>query len=265
MVTMFMKNEDFTINILTTDGPQYDYLIYVLENIFTVNVVIREPGKYQRKRLISRKKYYRYISNRYQWFSRKILGYNKYRVNYFKYMGPLKSKIVNTTNINSNSVIELLTQNPSNLCIVMGTSILKKKIIDVCKSEIINIHGGYLPYYRGNNCIYFAYLNDDWARIANTIHFIDTGIDTGDIIEIVHPTILPHDTPETLYCKAKKKAIHTLVKIIKKYQNNEEIPRISQDVHVGKQYKTEERNIKTAIVYYYKQIKRMFKKEKIRK
>ena len=65
--------------------------------------------------------------------------------------------------------------------------------------------------------------------------------------------------------KLKKKAIHTLVKIIKKYQNNEEIPRISQDVHVGKQYKTEERNIKTAIVYYYKQIKRMFKKEKIRK
>ena len=56
-----------------------------------------------------------------------------------------------------------------------------------------------------------------------------------------------------------------MVKIIKKYQNNEEIPRISQDVHVGKQYKTEERNIKTAIVYYYKQIKRMFKKEKIRK
>lgn len=55
MVTMFMKNEDFTINILTTDGPQYDYLIYVLENIFTINVVIREPGKYQRKRLISRK------------------------------------------------------------------------------------------------------------------------------------------------------------------------------------------------------------------
>lgn len=70
---MAMKNSDFTINILTTDGPQYDYLIHMLENVFTVNIVIREPGKYQRKRLISSKKYYRYICNRYQWFSREVL------------------------------------------------------------------------------------------------------------------------------------------------------------------------------------------------
>lgn len=44
-----MKNSDFTINILTTDGSQYDYLIHTLENAFTVNIVIRELGKYQRK------------------------------------------------------------------------------------------------------------------------------------------------------------------------------------------------------------------------
>ena len=255
-----MKNSDFTINILTTDGPQYDYLIHMLEKTVIINVVIREPGKYQRKRLISNKKYYRYICNRYQWFSREVLGYNKYRKNYFNYEGALKSKIINVTNINSNYVVNLLNQNPCNLCIVMGTSILKKKIINACKSEIINVHGGYLPYYRGNNCIYFAYLNDDWDRIANTIHYIDTGVDTGDIIEIVRPTISSDDNPETLYCKAKKLAIHKLIEIIKKYQSNEYIPRISQDIHIGKQYKTEERNVKTTIIYYLKQIKRKFLK-----
>ena len=55
-------------------------------------------------------------------------------------------------------------------------------------------------------------------------------------------------------------AINKLVEIIKKYQNNEYIPRSSQDIHIGKQYKTEDRNIKTAIIYYIKQIKRMLKK-----
>lgn len=243
-----MENSNFTINILTTDGAQYDYLIHILENEFTVNIVIREPGKYQRKRLLSNKKYYRYICNRYQWFSRKLWGYNKYRTNYFHYKGVLESKIVNVRNINSNYVIKLLKQNPCSLCIVMGTSILKSEIIDACGSEIINVHGGYLPYYRGNNCIYFAYLNNDWERIANTIHYIDTGIDTGDIIEIVRPTILPNDNPEILYCKAKKSAIHSLVEIIEKYKNNEQLPRISQDIHIGKQYKTEDRNIRTDIV-----------------
>lgn len=254
-----MTNSNFTINILTTDGPQYDYLIYTLENAFVVNIVIREPGKYQRKRLISNKKYYRYICNRYQWLSREFLGYNKYRIHYFKYKRPLKSNIVNVANINSNHVVELLKHNPCSLCIVMGTSILKQNIINACNSELINIHGGYLPHYKGNNCIYFAYLNNDWNRIANTIHYIDAGIDTGDIIEIVRPEILPNDTPEILYCKAKKLAIHKLVEIIKKYQCSEHISRIPQDTHTGKQYKTEERNIKTAIIYFVKQIKKRLK------
>ena len=251
-----MKNLNFTINILTTDGPQYDYLIHMLENAFNINIVIREPGKYQRKRLISNKKYYRYICNRYQWLSREILGYNKYRKNYFKYKGILKSNIVNVSDINSNYVIELLKHNPCNLCIVMGTSILKQNVINACNVELINIHGGYLPHYKGNNCIYFAYLNDDWKRIANTIHYIDSGIDTGDIIKIVHPTILPNDNPEILYCKAKKLAIHELVKIIKKYQNCEYLPRIPQDINIGKQYKTEERNLKTSIFYLVKHLKK---------
>lgn len=251
-----MKNSDFTINILTTDGPQYDYLIHMLESQFKVNIVIREPGKFQRKRLISNKKYYRYICNRFQWLSREILGYNYYRTKYFYYKGALKSKIINVTNINSNYVIKLLKKNPCNLYIVMGTSILNKKTIDACKSEIINVHGGYLPYYRGNNCIYFAYLNNDWNRIANTIHYIDAGIDTGDIIKIVRPIILPNDNPEILYCKAKKLAIHSLVEIIKKYQNNEHIPRTSQDILAGRQYRTEERNLKTAIIYFLKTCKK---------
>lgn len=110
-----MKNSDFTINILTTDGSQYDYLIHTLENAFTVNIVIRELGKYQRKRLIFNKKYYRYICNRYQWFSREIRGYNKYRINYFKYEGILNSNIINVANINSDYVVKLLNQNPSHV------------------------------------------------------------------------------------------------------------------------------------------------------
>lgn len=55
-------------------------------------------------------------------------------------------------------------------------------------------------------------------------------------------------------------SISSFIKIIKKYQSNEYIPRISQDIHIGKQYKTEERNVKTTIIYYLKQIKRKFLK-----
>ena len=257
------NNSNFKINILTTDGPQYDYLIHKLENNFTVNVVIRELSKYQRKRLLLHKKYYRYLCNRYQWLIRLILGYNKYRKQYFHYSGLLHSKIINVTNINSNYVLNLINQNPCNLYVVMGTSILNTIILEACKTDIINIHGGYLPDYRGNNCIYFAYLNGDFHKIANTIHFIDEGIDTGDIIKIIRPTISDNDNPETLYCKAKKKAIHQLIKIIKKYQKEEFIPRKKQNLNIGKQYKTEDRNPKTAITYIIKKFTYFYKRKNI--
>ena len=96
-----MDDCNFKINILTTDGPQYDYLIHKLESNFNVGLVIRELGKYQRKRLLEQKKYYRYFCNRYQWMSRKILGYDKYRRQYFRYQYPLFSKIINVKDINS--------------------------------------------------------------------------------------------------------------------------------------------------------------------
>lgn len=250
-----MDNDNFRINILTTDGPQYDYLIYKLESQFTVGIVIRELGKYQRKKLLLKKKYYRYFCNRYQWLTRKILGYDKYRQQYFQYPRPLRSRIINVRDINSNYVANLLEKKPCNLYVVMGTSILNTKILKTCRADIINIHGGHLPDYRGNNCIYFAYLNNDFEKIANTIHYIDKGIDTGDIIEIVHPVISDKDNPETLYCKAKRKAINRLIKIIHSYKKGELIPRHQQDTNIGKLYKTEERNPKTALIYRFKKIK----------
>lgn len=255
-----MNNINFKINVLTTDGHQYDYLIHKLESKFSVGIVIRELGKYQRKRLLVQKKYYRYLCNRYQWLTRKILGYDKYRQQYFRYPHPLHSRIINVRDINSNYVINLLKKNPCNLYIVMGTSILKTKFLETCGADIINIHGGYLPDYRGNNCIYFAYLNNDFQKIANTIHYIDKGIDTGDIIEIVRPVISSNDNPEILYCKAKKKAINRLVKIINNYKKGENIPRRHQDTDKGKQYKTEERNLRTALIYGLKKIKKLSKR-----
>lgn len=255
-----INNYKLKINILTTDGPQYDYLVHILENNFTVNIVIRELGRYQRRKLLVQKKYYRYLCNRYQWLTRKILRYEKYRKHYFQCVQPLCSKIIDVTNINSKYVIKLLKQHPCDMYIVMGTSILTSNILEVCNADVINIHGGYLPDYRGNNCIYFAYLNDDFHKIANTIHFIDEGIDTGDIIKIVHPVISAKDNPETLYCKAKKKAINELVEILISYQRGNPMPRVPQNNNIGRQFKTEERNIKTALIYSVKKILNLIRK-----
>lgn len=58
--------------------------------------------------------------------------------------------------------------------------IIPKSIIDKMPGRIINIHTSYLPYNRGAYPNFFSWLHDTPKGV--TIHYIDEGIDTGDII-----------------------------------------------------------------------------------
>ncbi len=58
--------------------------------------------------------------------------------------------------------------------------IISKKIIDCLKRPIINLHISYLPYNRGASPNFWSFKNNTPKGI--TIHEINHGIDTGDII-----------------------------------------------------------------------------------
>jgi methionyl-tRNA formyltransferase len=75
--------------------------------------------------------------------------------------------------------------------------ILRPELISLFPNGIVNVHPSYLPYNRG------AFPNV-WAIAEGTpagatVHFIDEGIDTGDIISQIEIDITPEDTGETLY------------------------------------------------------------------
>lgn len=59
--------------------------------------------------------------------------------------------------------------------------IFKSKIINLTPKKMINCHAGALPFYRGRNILNWAIINGE-KKFAVTVHYIDEGIDTGDII-----------------------------------------------------------------------------------
>jgi methionyl-tRNA formyltransferase len=59
--------------------------------------------------------------------------------------------------------------------------ILRKPILRTARLGFINFHAGKLPFYRGRNVINWAIINGE-KEIGLTGHFVDEGIDTGDII-----------------------------------------------------------------------------------
>ena len=59
--------------------------------------------------------------------------------------------------------------------------ILKSDIIHLAPKGFINCHAGALPFYRGRNILNWALINGE-KQFGVTVHYVDEGIDTGDII-----------------------------------------------------------------------------------
>ncbi|MFJ7680018.1 methionyl-tRNA formyltransferase [Peribacillus sp. NPDC097198] len=68
------------------------------------------------------------------------------------------------------------------LIIIYGmTELLKKSIYEIPKYSSINLHPSLLPAYRGHSPEFWSYYNTE-LNPGVTLHFVDEGEDTGDII-----------------------------------------------------------------------------------
>ncbi|MDY3547628.1 formyl transferase [Riemerella anatipestifer] len=114
-------------------------------------------------------------------FSRK--KYNKLKFNLGLDDTPIfNEKIIYTGKVNSNETIQTLKKLNPDLVLVNGTSIISNKVLNSIPAVFINTHVGITPQYRGVHGGYWALYNDDKDNFGVTIHIVDKGIDTGDIL-----------------------------------------------------------------------------------
>jgi methionyl-tRNA formyltransferase len=218
------------IAILCSDDAHHKYLVGLLASRFHVAAVVVESGRAQRRRILANRKWVDYVYTLYHHARRTIFGLNAYRRRYFADVPPhtRPARVLEVAWINDPATAELLRTVGPDLTIVICTSILGPAVLAAAGPMIINVHGGFLPYYRGNHCFFFPFYRETYDRIGSTLHFVDTGIDTGAVIENVIPPIHPGDTPEMLYCRAERIAIDRLAEWIAYAERGGVIPRRTQ-------------------------------------
>jgi methionyl-tRNA formyltransferase len=91
--------------------------------------------------------------------------------------------------------------------------ILREKILALPPRGTLNCHAGALPFYRGRNPLTWAIINGE-AEFGVTVHWVDLGIDTGDIVLQIKTPIRPSDTYATLLTAAEDLCASTLVQAI---------------------------------------------------
>jgi hypothetical protein len=88
--------------------------------------------------------------------------------------------VLETGPLESAGAIAAIRALSPDLGIHAGAGLLRRPLIDAFRLGVLNAHMGLLPAYRGMNVAEWAAL--EGAAIGCTVHWIDTGIDTGPIL-----------------------------------------------------------------------------------
>lgn len=91
--------------------------------------------------------------------------------------------IVRIDSVNSETGRSVLKNAAPDVVIVNGTRIIGKQTLGCVDAKFINMHAGITPLYRGVHGGYWALAENNPNLVGTTVHFVDTGIDTGNIIE----------------------------------------------------------------------------------
>ena len=124
---------------------------------------------------------------------------------------------------------------------VLYDKILSKDFIN--NKKCYNFHPAILPNYAGVGTITWSILNND-KQHGVTLHLIDEGIDTGDLIDVVKFEIEESDTAYSLYDKTMK----NLFSFFKSKFSN----------ILEENYKTKKQDFSLRKVYSYKDLDNIF-------
>lgn len=137
-------------------------------------------------------------------------------------------------NHNDATCKELLEAEKPDVLVLGGTRIIKTSILETPRRATVNAHPGLLPWLRGSASVGWA-LYKDMPQGA-TAHFIDPGIDTGDIIVRRELAVHRSDTYESINARIATLSGELMAESLT-YLANGEAPREPQDRNVGETFK----------------------------
>lgn len=181
-----------TVVLLTTDGPLPNIIVNDLARHIERLVVLREDGPPRGAMMKSRAK---------------LLGWptaiGQTAANYlFKFVRKASARRVRDIeaafdldredhgqvetirigSVNAERCRDALKRLDPAVVAVYSTGIIKTPTLDCVPAPFINYHAGINPKYRGQDPAYWALVEGDPDHAGITIHLVDEGVDTGDVL-----------------------------------------------------------------------------------
>jgi folate-dependent phosphoribosylglycinamide formyltransferase PurN len=138
-------------------------------------------------------------------------------------------KFITTNDVNAYECVETIKAACPDLIVsVSMNQVIKKEILELPVNRSINVHCAPLPKYGGMSPYIWGLANKENYSAA-TIHYMDEGLDTGDIIAQEKISVLAGDSAFCLFHRCCSKASELLMETIKKIDNGS-VNSYSQDL-----------------------------------
>jgi folate-dependent phosphoribosylglycinamide formyltransferase PurN len=140
--------------------------------------------------------------------------------------------------INSPEIEHTLRKMGVDLIVFTGGGLIKKNILAIPTRGVFNAHMGILPIYRGMDVVEWPFVELQEKRhplIGITLHFMDAGVDTGDIVFTRELALLPNDTFKIIRERLEVLMVEMIIEGINAITTNT-LVRVQQQIPDGKQY-----------------------------
>ena len=193
------------VALLCSDDAHHRWLEARLAREFELVCVVVEPGRVQQRRLWHGRRWVAWTARSYQTQRQRLTKRAGYRQRYFAVSdGRTASRRLEVDWINEERTRIALAASDPEVIVVCGTTLLRLEVLG--GRTAINLHGGWLPDYRGNHGVYFAYERGDFEHIGASLHLVSGDLDRGDLIDVIRPPIVSSDNDEHLYCRSVEAA-----------------------------------------------------------
>lgn len=142
---------------------------------------------------------------------------------------------------NSQAVFEWVQAREPEVLLLYGSSIIKAPLLEHYDGQIVNLHLGLSPYYRGSGTNFWPLVYREPECVGATIHLAVLRVDAGAILAQVRPEPEATDRAHELGTKTIIAALNAMPAIVRGYLSGQITPQ-GQRLDVGRVFKQKDFN-----------------------
>lgn len=126
----------------------------------------------------------------------------------------VETDILEVDRVNSAVTADFIRSRAPDVVVVSGAPLLQSVIRQAAGGRIMNLHPGFAPRYRGRYGALWPIHNGEPALVGVTVHFVDSGIDTGAILARERVAFKPDDTLKMITYRQQKAGAELLARCL---------------------------------------------------